>query len=88
MLMEKFFETISEKIANNEELFYNTSGNKYAFKLGVKHLSSALYLNIAHEHQNVLYITRDFTLVDFENERFTLITEGSKMTLNHLEIIK
>lgn len=86
--MEKFFETIRKKIALNEPLFYNTTGNKYAFKLGVKHLSSAIYLDWAYEHQNVLYVTHDFTLVDFETQTFTLILEGSKLILQPLETIK
>ena len=86
--MEKFFDTIKEKINHNEPLFYNTKGNPYAFKLGVKHLSSALFLDMAYEHQNILYVTKDFTLVDFEKETFTLILKGSKLSLIPLEIIQ
>ena len=83
--MKLFFETIKEKIANNEPLFYNTSGDKQAFKLGVKHLSSTLFLGYAYEHQGILYIEKDLTLVDFEEEKFTLILRGSKMTITPLE---
>jgi len=83
--MKQFFETITEKISTNEPLFYNSSGNKYAFKLGVKHLSSTLYLGYAYEHQGILYIEKDLTLVDFEKEQFTLILKGSKLTLTPLE---
>ncbi len=83
--MNDFFQSIKEKIGNNEPLFYNTSGNKYAFKLGVKHLSSALFLDFGHEHQKILYIDKDFTLVDFEQECFTLILKGSKLTITPLE---
>ena len=83
--MNIFFQTIKEKIGNNEPLFYNSSGNKYAFKLGVKHLSSTLFLGYAYEHQAILYVERDFTLVDFDTQKFTLILRGSKLTLTPLE---
>lgn len=83
--MNDFFQTIKEKIGNNEPLFYNSSGNKHAFKSGVKHLSSTLFLGFAHSHQNVLYIDKDLTLVDFENETFTLILQGSKLTITPLQ---
>ena len=83
--MKQFFETIREKISANEALFYNSSGNKDAYKLGVKHLSSALFLGYAYEHQGILYIEKDLTLVDFEREKFTLILKGSKLTITPLE---
>lgn len=83
--MNDFFETIRKKISANEPLFYNSSGNKYAFKLGVKHLSSALFLGYAYDHQGILYIEKDLTLVDFQTETFTLILKGSKLTITPLE---
>lgn len=83
--MNDFFETIREKITASEPLFYNSSGSKYAFKLGVKHLSSTLFLGYAYEHQGILYVEKDFTLVDFETKQFTLILRGSKLTLTPLE---
>jgi hypothetical protein len=83
--MNNFVQTIKEKISNNEPLFYNTSGNKEAFKLGVKHLSSSLFLGFAHTHQGVLYIDKDLTLVDFETQSFTLILKGSKLTITPLK---
>jgi len=83
--MNDFFETIKEKITANEPLFYNDRGNKYAFKLGVKHLSSTLFLGFAYEHQGILYIEKDLTLVDFNKETFTLILKGSKLTITPLE---
>jgi len=83
--MNEFFQTIKEKIGNNEPLFYNSAGNKHAYKLGVKHLSSALFLGYAYEHQGILYVEKDLTLVDFDTEKFTLILRGSKLTLTPLE---
>ncbi len=83
--MNNFFQTIKEKISNNEPLFYNTSGSIEAYKSGVKHLSSALFLGYGHTHQGVLYVDQDFTLVDFNNQKFTLILKGSKLTISPLE---
>ncbi len=83
--MNPFFETIKKRIRNNETLFYNSSGNTEAFKLGVKHLQSAEFLGFGDLHQNILYVRHDFTLVDFEQEKLTLILKGSKITLTPLE---
>jgi hypothetical protein len=62
-----------------KELFYNSSGNKIAYQLGVKHLSSAEYLGFADTLPNKsIRVKKPFLLVDFENGT---ISEIKKDTL-------
>ncbi|MBE0497682.1 MAG: hypothetical protein IBX43_00400 [Campylobacterales bacterium] len=62
-----------------KELFYNSSGNKRAYQLGVKHLSSAEYLGFADTLPNKsIRVKKPFLLVDFENGK---IVEIKKDTL-------
>jgi hypothetical protein len=62
-----------------KELFYNSSGNKIAYQLGVKHLSSAEYLGFADTLPNKsIRVKKPFLLVDFEKGT---ISEIKKDTL-------
>lgn len=62
-----------------KELFYNSSGNKIAYQLGVKHLSSAEYLGFADTLPNKsIRVKKTFLLVDFESGT---ISEIKKDTL-------
>ena len=83
--MKTFFEKVQANIAVNEPQFYNTSGELIAYKLGVKHLSSALYLGFAEEIQGTLYVKKNFILVDFDRQTLTQIFKGDKLTLTPLE---
>jgi hypothetical protein len=64
-----------------KELFYNTSGSKTAYQLGVKHISSAEYLGFADSLPNGdLYIKKDFLLIDFEKNKVFEISRNMRIT--------
>ncbi len=69
-----------------KNLFYNGTGTKKAYQLGVKHLSSAEYLGFADRLPNGdLRIKEAFLLVDFEKNEIIQIQKGSLITLVKLE---
>ena len=67
-------------------LFYNTSGSKTAYQLGVKHITSAEFLGYADRLPNGnLRIKKVFLLVDFENNEVIKIQKGSTLRPVKLE---
>lgn len=65
-----------------KELFYNSSGSKTAYQLGVKHLSSAEYLGYADFLPNkTLRVKKPFLLVDFENGKIIEIKKDTLLLL-------
>jgi len=67
-------------------LFYNDTGSKKAYQLGVKHLSSAEFLGFADQLPNGdLRIKKEFLLVDFEKNKIIKIQKGSLITPVKLE---
>ena len=67
--------------ANGETLFYNSSGSKQAYQLGVKHLYSAEFLGFADSLPNGnLRIKKEFLLVDFENKNIIKISKNMILT--------
>lgn len=64
-----------------KELFYNETGNKKAYQLGVKHLGSAEFLGFAEQLPNGdLRVKKEFLLVDFKKNEIIKIQKGSHIT--------
>jgi len=81
-LKEKIFTLQKE----GKSLFYNSSGNKLAYQLGVKHLSSAEFLGYADTLPNGdLRLRKLLILVDFEKNKIIEIEKGSALTPMKLE---
>jgi hypothetical protein len=71
---------------NKKTLFYNSTGAKKAYQLGVKHLGSAEFLGFADQLPNGdLRIKKEFLLVDFEKNEILKIEKGSRITPVKLE---
>lgn len=71
-------------LAKNEgkELFYNSSGSKTAYQLGVKHLSSAEYLGFADTlPDKSMRVKKAFLLVDFEKGKIVEIKKDTLLLL-------
>jgi len=78
--MNNFLEEIERAKAEKRELFYNSSGSKQAYQLGIKHISAAEFLGFALSLPNAdLRITKEFLLVDFEKKEIIQITQGEKI---------
>ena len=66
---------------NNKNLFYNETGTKKAYQLGVKHLSSAEFLGFAEQLPNGdLRVKKEFLLVDFEKNKIIKIQKDAHIT--------
>ncbi len=64
----------------NRDLFYNSSGSKKAYQLGIKHISSAEYLGFADTLPNGdLYVKKDFLIIDFEENKVLEILKNMKI---------
>ncbi len=62
-------------------LFYNHSGNKQAYQLGVKHISALEFSGYAISlPSGKLRVTQAFILVDFENNILENIDKGTLIT--------
>lgn len=67
--------------AADKALFYNTSGSKAAYQLGIKHISSAEYLGFADKLPNGdLYVKKDFLLIDLEEKKVFEISSKMRIT--------
>lgn len=76
--MPNLREEIRRATQEGRALFYNSSGNKTAYQLGVKHLSSAEYLGFADTLPNKsIRAKKAFLLVDFENGTLHEITKDT-----------
>jgi len=70
----------------DKPLFYNSSGNKFAYQLGVKHLSSAEFLGFADSLPNGdLRLRKLLILVNFEKNEIVEIKKGSRLKPIKLE---
>ena len=83
--MKTFLEKVQNNIRIHEPQFYNSSGDPLAYKIGVKHLSSAIFLGFAQEVHGTLYVKKNFLLVDFDRQTLTQIFKGDKLTITPLE---
>lgn len=84
--MYDFSEEIVLLKQNKADLFYNSSGLKEAYLLGVKHIGSAEFLGFADALTNGdLRIKKTIFLVDFENKKITEIKKDSVLTPIKLE---
>lgn len=71
----------------NKDLFYNSSGSKKAYQLGIKHISSAEYLGFADTLPNGdLYVKKDFLIIDFEENKVLEILKNMKIRPVALEM--
>ena len=76
--MSDICKTIELAKKGKETLFYNNTGLKEAYQLGVKHISSAEFLGYADSLPNGdLRIKKTFSLVDFEKNEVIKIQKGS-----------
>ena len=79
--MNNFENKISLAKAETEDLFYNTSGSKKAYQLGIKHISATEHFGLTLSLPNGdLQVRKDFLLVDFEKNEIIKISKGQKIT--------
>lgn len=79
--MSTFLEKIRLAKQEKKPLFYNNSGSKKAYQLGVKHISSADFLGFADKLPNGdLRLKENLILVDFEKEELLPIDKKSIIT--------
>ena len=72
--MNRLLDDIALAKQNNEELFYNNSGSKKAYQLGVKHISFSEDMGFSLSLPNGdLQIKKEFLLVDFEKNKIIKI---------------
>jgi len=84
--MDKLKADIFSLIAEGKPLFYNSSGNKLAYQLGVKHLGSAEFLGFADSLPNGdLRLRKSLLLVDFEKNEIIEIDKGETLIPIKLE---
>lgn len=81
-MTEKFKEEIK---AYPHPLFYNSEGSTEAYKLCIRHLSSAMSAGIATLQNGYMYPKEVLHLVDLENEKIVMVKESIKLV--RLEII-
>lgn len=79
--MSDLLDSIRLAKKNKKDLFYNTSGSKQAYQLGVKHISSAEFLGFADTLPNGdFYVKKDFLLIDFEEKKVFEISRNMRIT--------
>jgi len=84
-MTEKFKNKILEYInIENKELFYNSNGNKNAFKLFVRHISYAEKLGYGKIKFDYLLLSKDILIVDFDSETIELIPHENKIKIKKL----
>ena len=72
--MNRLLDDIALAKQNDEELFYNNSGSKKAYQLGVKHISFSEAMGFSLSLPNGdLQIKKEFLLVDFEKNKIIKI---------------
>jgi len=80
-MMQNLIKEIHKAKEKKKDLFYNTSGSKQAYQLGVKHISSAEFLGFADALPNGdLLIKKEFLLIDFEKKDIRLISKNARIT--------
>lgn len=72
--------------AYEEPLFYNSTGSTDAYKLCVRHLSSAMSAGLAKLSNGYMLPNDVLHLIDLENENIVIIRD--KVKLIKLEILK
>ncbi len=84
--MSVLIESIALAKKEGKSLFYNSSGSKQAYQLGVKHLSAAEFLGFASALPNGdLRVIKTFLLVDFETKKIVQIPKGTRISPVKLE---
>ena len=59
-------------------LYYNTSGNPTAYKLGIKHILASVNDGLAIKAGEYLYPKDELHIVDFENEEILVVKDKIK----------
>jgi len=79
--MNKLLDDIALAKQNKEELFYNNSGSKQAYQLGIKHVgfSEAMHFSLILPNGDML-IKKEFFLVDFEKNEIIKIHPGERIS--------
>ncbi|MDF1879802.1 hypothetical protein JHD50_00545 [Sulfurimonas sp. MAG313] len=84
--MENLIKKIRAEQEKGGHLFYNTSGSKQAYQLGVKHISDTEFSGFSLRlPDGNLRIIQNFLLVDFEKKEILSISKGEKVHLITLE---
>ena len=79
--MKKLLDGIALAKQNKEELFYNSSGSKQAYQLGVKHISFSEVMGFSLRLPNGdLVIKKEFLLVDFEKNEIIKIFPSERIS--------
>lgn len=79
--MSDFIDSIHLSKKDKKDLFYNNTGSKQAYQLGVKHIASAEFLGFADTLPNGdLYVKKDFLLIDFEENKIHEISRNMRIT--------
>jgi hypothetical protein len=85
---EEFFKEIKKNINKDKDLFYNENGNKYAYKLFVRHLSFAENLGYGKIKGNKIKLKKEILLVDFEKLNFIKIGKDKEISIIQLKNIE
>ena len=72
--------------AYSEPLFYNSTGSTDAYKLCIRHLSSAMSAGVAKLSNGYMLPTEVLHIVDLENEKILKVKD--KIKLIKLEVLK
>jgi len=76
-VMENFSEKISALQHQSDALFYNSSGDVLAYKLRLKHLSSAVFLGYALQIGTSIVIRKPIYLIDMQKKSITYVEKGT-----------
>ena len=72
--------------SHEEPLFYNSTGSTDAYKLCVRHLSSAMSAGLAKLSNGYMLPNDVLHIVDLERERITMVSQ--KVKVIKLEVLK
>jgi len=79
--MDKLLKEVTLAKAQDKDMFYNSSGSKQAYQLGIKHINSAESLGYCLRLPNGdLHIQKELLLVDFEKNEIIKILKGSRIS--------
>jgi len=75
MINNKFLEQIK---SYPHPLYYNSSGNPTAYKLGVKHILASVNDGLAIKAGEYLYLKDELHIVNFDNEEILVVKDKIK----------
>ena len=71
---------------NNDNLFYNNSGDKRYYKMAIKHISFSENLCLSKIFSNQLKVKKDFYIVDLDKEEISQVKAGDILKIHDLEL--